>query len=69
LCDAFEVPKPLSPQLLLFGKSDDDLGELIFEVGRFSVLSVPALRTVRAVRIRPVFFMFLFAFRFDPSRF
>jgi hypothetical protein len=35
LCDAFQVPKPLSPQLQPFGKSDDDLGELTFEVGRF----------------------------------
>jgi hypothetical protein len=28
LCDAFQVPKPSSPQLQPFGKSDDDLGEL-----------------------------------------
>jgi hypothetical protein len=35
LCDAFQVPKPLSPQLQPFGKSDDDLGELTFGVGRF----------------------------------
>jgi hypothetical protein len=39
LCDAFQVPKPLSPQLQPFGKSDDDLGELTFEVEQFSVLS------------------------------
>jgi hypothetical protein len=35
LCDAFQVPKPLSLQLLPFGKSDDDLGELTFGVMRF----------------------------------
>jgi hypothetical protein len=35
LCDAFQVPKSLSPQLQPFGKSDDDLGELTFGVGRF----------------------------------
>jgi hypothetical protein len=40
LCDTFQVPKPLSPQLLPFGKSDDDLGELTFEVGLFSSLFV-----------------------------
>jgi hypothetical protein len=45
LCDAFQVPKPLSPQLQPFGKSDDDLGELTFEVGRFSALSVPRGRS------------------------
>jgi hypothetical protein len=49
LCDAFQVPKPLSPQLLPFGKSDDDLGELTFEVGLFSVLSVRRGRSVRSV--------------------
>jgi hypothetical protein len=31
----FKSPKPLSPQLQPFGKSDDDLGELTFGVGRF----------------------------------
>jgi hypothetical protein len=35
LCDAFQVPKPLSPQLQPFGKSDDDLVELTFGVGCF----------------------------------
>jgi hypothetical protein len=49
LCDAFQVPKPLSPQLLPFGKSDDDLGELTFEVGLFSVLSVRRGRSTRSV--------------------
>jgi hypothetical protein len=48
LCDAFQVPKPLSPQLQPFGKSDDDLGELTFEVGLF-FCSVRALRTVHVV--------------------
>jgi hypothetical protein len=69
LCDAFQVPKPFSPQLQPFGKSDDDLGELTFEVGRFSALSAPSWRTVRAARVRLVFFVFLLTFRFDPSRF
>jgi hypothetical protein len=73
LCDAFQVPKPLSPQLLPFGKSDDDLGELTFEVGRFSVLSARGglsawgRRTVRAGPVRWEFFVFLLVFRFDPS--
>jgi hypothetical protein len=75
LCDAFQVPKPLSPQLLPFGKSDDGLGELTFGVGRFSALSVPRGRsapswqTVRAARVRPMFFKFLPSFHFDPSWF
>jgi hypothetical protein len=73
LCDAFQVPKPLSPQLQPFGKSDDDLGELTFEVRLFSALSEPrgrsaaSRRTVRAARVRQVFFVFLLTFRFDPS--
>jgi hypothetical protein len=49
LCDAFQVPKPLSPQLQPFGKSDDDLGGLTFEVGLF-FCSVRASRTVRGVQ-------------------
>jgi hypothetical protein len=48
LCDAFQVPKPLSLQLLPFGKSDDDLGELTFEVVQF-FYSVRVGRTVRGV--------------------
>jgi hypothetical protein len=48
LCDSFQVPKPLSPQLQAFGKSNDDLGELTFEVGLF-FCSVRASRTVRVV--------------------
>jgi hypothetical protein len=48
LCDAFQVPKPLSSQLQPFGKSDDDLGELTFEVELFSCF-VRASRTVRVV--------------------
>jgi hypothetical protein len=56
----------LSPQLQSFGKSDDDLGELTFKVGLF-FCSVRASRTVRAARVRQVFFVFLLAFRFDPS--
>jgi hypothetical protein len=71
LCDAFQVPKPLSPQLQPFGKSDDDLGELTFEVEQFSTLSVRRgrsagrWRTVRGLRIRRVFVMFLCVFAFD----
>jgi hypothetical protein len=49
LCDAFQVPKPLSPQLQPFKKSDDDLGELTFEVGLL-FCSVRAPRTVRGVQ-------------------
>jgi hypothetical protein len=73
LCDAFQVPEPLSPQLLPFGKSDDDLGELTFEVVLFSVLSVRRGRsasgrwTVREERVLPVFFVFLLGFVFDLS--
>jgi hypothetical protein len=37
LCDAFQVPKSLSLQLLPFGKSDDDLGELPSRSGCFQV--------------------------------
>jgi hypothetical protein len=63
----------LSPQLQPFGKSDDDLGKLTFEVGLFSVLSVPGGRSARVGRtvhvnsVRRVFFVFLLAFHFDPS--
>jgi hypothetical protein len=63
----------LSPQLLPFGKSDDDLGELTFEVGLFSVLSVRrgqssrGRRTVHEERVLLVFFVFLLGFAFDPS--
>jgi hypothetical protein len=82
LCDAFQVPKPLSPQLQPFGKSDDDLGELTFGVERFLLCphladgprgpggrSARTWRTVRAARVRSVFFVFLLVFRFDLSRF
>jgi hypothetical protein len=58
----------LSPKLQPFGKSDDDLGELTFEVGLF-FCSVRASRTVHAARVRQVFFAFLLAFSFDPSWF
>jgi hypothetical protein len=51
LCDASQVPKPLSLQLLPFGKSDDDLGELTFGVWLFSVLSVPGGRSARVWRM------------------
>jgi hypothetical protein len=72
LCDAFQVPKPLSLKLLPFGKSDDDLGELTFELGLFSVLSMRSgrsargRRTVREEPVLRVFFLFLLGFAFDP---
>jgi hypothetical protein len=62
----------LSLQLLPFGKSDDDLGELTFEVGLFSVLfvrggqSARGMRTVREEPVLRVFFVFLLGFAFDP---
>jgi hypothetical protein len=49
------------------------LGELTFEVGLFSVLSVRrgrsarGWRTVREEPVLPVFFVFLLDFVFDPS--
>jgi hypothetical protein len=73
LCDAFQVPKPLSPQLQPFGKSDDDLGELTFEVEQFSALSgrrgrsAGRWRTVRGWCVRRVFVVFLHVFAFDPD--
>jgi hypothetical protein len=72
LCDAFQVPKPLSPQLQPFGKFDDDLGELIFEVKQFSSLSVRRgrsagwSRTVRGWRVHRVFVVFLRVLTFHP---
>jgi hypothetical protein len=75
LFDAFHVPKPLSQQLLPFGRSGDGLEELTFGVEQFSALSVPrersawTWRTVRAVRVHGVFFVFLLIFVFDPSWF
>jgi hypothetical protein len=40
LFDAYHVPKPLSQQILPFGRSDDGLEELTFGVEQFSALSV-----------------------------
>jgi hypothetical protein len=40
LFDAYHVSKPLSQQLLPFGRSGDGLEELTFGVGQFSALSV-----------------------------
>jgi hypothetical protein len=40
LFDAYHVPKLLSLQLLPFGRSGDELGELTFEVGLFLGLFV-----------------------------
>jgi hypothetical protein len=71
LCDAFQVPKPLSPQLQPFGKFDDCLGELTFEVKQFSALAVRRgrsagrWRTVRELCVRRVFIVFLRVFAFD----
>jgi hypothetical protein len=65
----------LSQQLLPFGRSGDGLEELTFGVEQFSALSVPrgrsawTWRTVRAVRVRRVFFVFLLGFAFDPRCF
>jgi hypothetical protein len=62
----------LSPQLQPFGKSDDDLGELTFEVEQFSALSVRGgwsagrWRMVRVLCVRRVFIVFLRVFAFDP---
>jgi hypothetical protein len=72
LVDAFHVPKLLSQQLLLFGRSGDGLEVLTFGVEQFSVLFVPggrsarALRTVREHSVLCVFFVFLLSFAFDP---
>jgi hypothetical protein len=66
------VPKPLSPQLQPFEKSDDDLGELTFGVEQYSALSVRRgrsagrSRSVRGLRVRQVFVVFLRVFAFDP---
>jgi hypothetical protein len=75
LVDAFHVPKLLFQQLLPFGRSGDGLEELTFGVEQFSALSLPrgwsawTWRTVRAVRVRRVFFVFLLGFTFDPRCF
>jgi hypothetical protein len=51
------------------------LGELTFEVGLLSGLSVRRgqsawdRRTVREEQVLPVFFVFFFGFAFDPSWF
>jgi hypothetical protein len=72
LVDAFHVPKPLSQQLLPFGRSGDGLEVLTFGVEQFSVLFVPrgrsarAWRTVRAHSALRVFFVFLLGCAFDP---
>jgi hypothetical protein len=72
LVDAFHVPKLLSQQLLPFGRSGDGLEGLTFKVALFSVLSVGRgqsacwWRTVRDVRVRRVFFIFLLSFAFYP---
>jgi hypothetical protein len=60
LCDAYQAPKPLSLQLLPFGRFDDELVVLTFEVEQFSALSVHRGRSAMCV-----FFVFLLAFVFD----
>jgi hypothetical protein len=75
LVDAFHVPKLLSQQLRPFGRSGDGLEELTFGVEQFSAMSVPrgrsawTWRTVRAVPVRRVFFVFLLGFVFNPRCF
>jgi hypothetical protein len=72
LFDAYHVPKLLSQQLLPFGRSGDELGELTFGVEQFLPLSVRRgqsarlWRTVHESSVRRVFFMFLLGFAFDP---
>jgi hypothetical protein len=71
LFDAYHVPKLFSLQLLPFGRSGDELGELTFGVEQFSALSVRGgqsmclWRTVRDLRVLHVFFVFLLVFVFD----
>jgi hypothetical protein len=73
LVDAYHVPKLLSQQLLPFGISGDGLERLTFEVELVSALSArrgqsaSRWRTVRDVRVLPVFFVFFLGFAFDPS--
>jgi hypothetical protein len=75
LVDAYHVPKLLSQQLLLFGRSGDGLEGLTFGVEQVSALSarrgqsVSWWRTVRDVCVRRVFFVFLLVLVFDPSWF
>jgi hypothetical protein len=72
LFDAYHVLKPLSQQLLQFGRSGDGLEVLTFGVELFLVLSARrgqsarGWRTVRERAVRHVFFVFLLAFVFDP---
>jgi hypothetical protein len=78
LCDAFQVPKPLSLQLLLFGKSDADLGELTFGVVRFLLClhladglrgpggqSTPSQFVTVFFVFLPRFYLIWFCFRFS----
>jgi hypothetical protein len=72
LFDAYHVPKPLSQQLLQFGRSGDGFKVLTFEVEQFSALSArrgqsaSVWRTVCGLAVHRVFFVFLLAFVFDP---
>jgi hypothetical protein len=65
LVDAFHVPKLLSQQLLLFGRSGDGLGVLTFGFvpGGWSAR---AWWTVREHCVLRVFFVFVLGFAFDP---
>jgi hypothetical protein len=72
LFDASHVPKPLSQQLLQFGRSGDGLEVLTFGVEMLLVLSARrgrsarGWRTVRERAVRRVFFVFFLTFVFDP---
>jgi hypothetical protein len=72
LVDAYHVAKLLSQQLLPFGRSCDELGELTFGVEQFLPMSVRRRQsvrrwqTVRESSVRRVFFVFLLGFAFDP---
>jgi hypothetical protein len=72
LVDAYHVPELLSQQLLLFGRSGDELGELTFGVEQFLVLSVRHGQfacpwwTVHGLCVLRVFIVFLLVFIFDP---
>jgi hypothetical protein len=72
LFEPYLVPKPLSQQLLPFGRSGDGLEVLTFEVELFLVRSARLGQsasvwwTVRGLAVRRVFFVFLLAFVFDP---
>jgi hypothetical protein len=64
----------LSQQLLPFGRSGDELVELTRGVEQFLLLSVRResaclWRTVRGIRVRRMFVVFVLIFVFDPVLF